>query len=72
MKEKLVPIEGTPINMLNLPKGCAFCPRCDEAMKICLTDVPEELTINDDHKASCWINVRDAVNEEGGEVSENE
>ena len=43
MKKKLVPISGTPINMLNMPKGCAFCARCDEAMKICLTEVPEEI-----------------------------
>ena len=34
MKKKLVPIAGTPINMLNLPAGCAFCTRCDAAMKI--------------------------------------
>ncbi|MBO4915146.1 MAG: ABC transporter ATP-binding protein, partial [Oscillospiraceae bacterium] len=63
MKKKLVPIAGTPINMLNLPKGCAFCPRCDAAMKICLTDIPEELVINDDHKASCWMNVKAAYEE---------
>ena len=60
MKKKLVPISGTPINMLNLPKGCAFCPRCDSAMKICLSEVPEELWINENHKAACWLNVRDA------------
>ena len=60
MKKKLVPISGTPINMLNLPKGCAFCPRCDSAMKICLGEVPEELWINENHKAACWLNVRDA------------
>lgn len=60
MKTKLVPIEGTPINMLNLPKGCAFCPRCDAAMKICLDEVPEELVINDEHKAACWMNVKEA------------
>lgn len=57
--QRLIPIAGTPINMLNMPKGCAFCPRCDEAMKICLEEIPAELTINDWHKASCWINVRD-------------
>ena len=61
MKTKLVPISGTPINMLNLPKGCAFCARCDSAMKICLTEPPEELWINDEHKAACWLNVRDAI-----------
>ena len=34
MKEKLVPIAGTPINMLNLPAGCSFCARCENAMEI--------------------------------------
>ena len=66
MKEKLVPIAGTPINVLNLPKGCAFCARCDEAMKICLEQQPEELTINENHKAACWMNVRRMLEEEGG------
>ncbi|SDB52630.1 oligopeptide transport system ATP-binding protein [Pseudobutyrivibrio sp. YE44] len=58
MNEKLVPIGGTPINLLNMPEGCAFCPRCDEAMKICLNQVPEELRISDSHLASCWMNVK--------------
>ena len=59
MGEKLVPIGGTPINLLNMPAGCAFCPRCDEAMKICLSEVPEELRISDSHLASCWMNVKE-------------
>ena len=59
MGEKLVPIGGTPINLLNMPAGCAFCPRCDEAMKICLTEVPNELRISDSHLASCWMNVKE-------------
>ena len=66
MKEKLIPIAGTPINVLNLPKGCAFCARCDEAMKICLEQQPEELTINENHKAACWMNVRRMLEAEGG------
>lgn len=61
MKERLVPISGTPINMLNMPKGCAFCARCDQAMKICLEQVPEERIINESHRASCWINTRDNI-----------
>lgn len=65
MKKKLIPISGTPINMLNMPKGCAFCARCDSAMKICLSEIPEELWINDDHKAACWLNVRDAFQGKG-------
>ena len=63
MKKKLVPIAGTPINMLNLPKGCAFCPRCDAAMKICLEQRPDELSINENHKAACWMNVKTAFEE---------
>ena len=67
MKKKLVPIAGTPINMLNLPAGCAFCTRCDAAMKICLTEHPDELTINENHKAACWVNIRERLMAEGGE-----
>lgn len=70
MKEKLVPIAGTPINMLNLPKGCSFCARCDNAMKICLTEQPEELVINENHKASCWMNVKEMLKNEGSESNE--
>ena len=68
MKKKLIPIGGTPINMLNLPKGCAFCPRCDSAMKICLEEVPQEMVINENHYASCWMNVKEQLEAgEGGD-----
>ena len=61
MNEKLVPIGGTPINLLNMPKGCAFCPRCDNALKICLSKVPDEYRVGDDHLASCWMNVKELM-----------
>lgn len=57
-KERLVPIGGTPINLLNMPEGCAFCPRCNKAMKICLEQKPEEMRISDTQLASCWLNVK--------------
>lgn len=70
MKERLVPISGTPINLLNMPKGCAFCPRCENAMKICLEAVPEELQMPDGHFASCWMNLKKVYEkEQGKEVS---
>ena len=50
-----MPIAGTPINLLNMPKGCAFCARCDEAMKICLTEVPPQIQMPDGHFACCWL-----------------
>lgn len=66
MGEKLVPIPGIPINLLNMPKGCAFCPRCENAMKICLDEVPPEMLMPDGHFAACWLNVKEAM--EKGEV----
>ena len=59
--EKLIPIPGTPINLLNMPKGCAFCPRCENAMKICIEQVPPELQMPDGHFASCWLNVKEEM-----------
>ncbi len=69
VKERLIPIGGTPINLLNMPKGCAFGPRCDAAMKICLEEKPEEMQLNENHCASCWMNVKKLM-EEGGTQSE--
>ena len=64
--QRLQPITGTPIDLLNMPAGCPFAPRCDGAMKICLRQRCERMQINDDHQAACWVNVRDAMKEEGG------
>ena len=64
MKKKLIPIAGSPINMLNMPKGCAFSARCDECMKICLDEIPQEIRINGDHLAACWMNIK-RMTEEG-------
>jgi oligopeptide transport system ATP-binding protein len=66
--EKLVPIAGSPVDLLNLPEGCAFASRCDHAMRICLSELPQELPINDDHLASCWLNVKLVYDEQKGEV----
>ncbi len=57
--EKLQPITGTPIDLLNMPEGCPFAPRCEAAMKICLRQCPVKMIINDDHHASCWMNVKE-------------
>ena len=64
--KKLKPITGTPIDLLNMPKGCAFAPRCENCMKICLTDKPERININENHQATCWMNYKEA--HEKGEI----
>ncbi len=56
---KLQPVSGTPIDLLNMPKGCPFAPRCDNAMKICLRERCESMEINSDHRAACWMNVKE-------------
>lgn len=68
---KLRPITGTPIDLLNMPKGCPFAPRCDAAMKICLRERCARMQINEWHQAACWMNVKDAYEKaqaEGGEA----
>ena len=64
--QRLQPITGTPIDLLNMPAGCPFAPRCDAAMKICLRQRCERMQINSDHQAACWVNVREAMKEEEG------
>ena len=66
--QKLEPIAGTPIDLLNMPNGCPFAPRCDAAMKICLRERCKRMQINDMHQAACWLNVKEAMErgEEGG------
>jgi len=69
-KERLIPIAGSPVDLTNMPKGCAFASRCDCAMKICLGELPEELWINDCHLASCWMNVKKVYDEAKEETAE--
>lgn len=54
--KKLQPITGTPIDLLNMPKGCPFAPRCEKAMKICLRERPQRRVINEDHMSTCFMN----------------
>lgn len=53
--ERLVPIEGTPVDMLNPPKGCPFASRCDSCMDICLKQMPPYTDLTDVHYSACWL-----------------
>ena len=65
---KLIPIEGTPVDLLNMPSGCSFVPRCKNAIKLCLKEYPEFVEIEKGHCASCWLNHIDELkkNVKGG------
>jgi len=69
-KEPLVPISGTPVDMLNMPAGCAFAPRCERAMKICLEQKPREYWINNEHISACWMNVKEGIERDCIETDE--
>lgn len=54
--EALTPIFGTPPDLLNPPKGCAFCARCESAMKICQDNDPILEKVEGNHESACWLN----------------
>lgn len=57
--DKLTSIPGTPPDLLNPPKGCAFASRCEKCMKICKSKQPPLFELGDDHKAMCWLHHKD-------------
>lgn len=59
-KHRLIPIEGTPPDMLKPPTGCPFYPRCEFAMKICSTIAVPDFTSSSTHKTKCWLCHEDA------------
>ena len=59
--ERLVPIEGTPVDMLNPPAGCPFAPRCDACMKICLREMPPVTHFGRVHYTQCWLNQKEEM-----------
>jgi oligopeptide transport system ATP-binding protein len=66
-KEKLIPIGGSPIDLLNIPRGCRFSPRCDKAMKVCLEHYPDEFQFSKNQLASCWYSIKELIDK--GELS---
>jgi len=56
----LQPISGTPIDLLNVPEGCPFAPRCENAMKVCLHRFCPWIQVGEGHGATCWVNVKEA------------
>ena len=52
---RLTAIAGTPPDLMNLPPGCAFAPRCDRVEPVCAQAVPSEIAIGHDHRARCVL-----------------
>ena len=65
--ERLIPIEGQPVDLLNPPAGCPFAPRCANCMKICLREMPPKTELSDTHYSQCWLLQKEEF--EKGEIS---
>ena len=53
-KDKLYSIKGEPPDLLELPKGCPFYPRCEYAVERCKYENPPLETIGDGYQVACW------------------
>ena len=53
--QELIPIPGSPPDMLDPPKGCPFTARCPYSMRVCADEVHEYTTFSQEHKAACWL-----------------
>ncbi len=54
-KERLIPIEGQPPNLIDLPPGCPFAPRCPFAWEICTQEDPPDYPVGTNHTARCYL-----------------
>jgi oligopeptide transport system ATP-binding protein len=54
-KQRLESIDGMPPDLMDLPPGCAFQPRCKLAVPRCLEEIPPLISVSDGHTAACWV-----------------
>lgn len=58
IKKKLVPIQGQPPDLSNVPEGCAFHPRCTYVVNRCREEIPKLVSVGGQHEKACWIDVK--------------
>jgi oligopeptide/dipeptide ABC transporter ATP-binding protein len=54
-RDHLTAIEGQPPDLASLPAGCAFAPRCPDAISRCRTEAPTEFALDGETRARCWL-----------------
>ena len=64
--EKLIPIEGVPPDLGQLPVGCSFYPRCNFHIDKCLEEFPPLQLVSENHYAACWVDVTKGNPNENG------
>jgi oligopeptide transport system ATP-binding protein len=58
-RDRLVPIEGLPPDLIHLPPGCPFAPRCSYAVDRSEEENPILQSVGDGHRVACWVDVRE-------------
>jgi oligopeptide/dipeptide ABC transporter ATP-binding protein len=53
-REALRTIPGLPPNLIHLPPGCPFMPRCTRALERCQNEMPPLKSVGTAHAAACW------------------
>ena len=66
-RERLRSIEGLPPDLIQLPPGCKFSPRCPFRIERCFTDDPTLQNVGPDQEAACWVTMKRAYAEMGAE-----
>jgi len=57
--QRLVPIAGAPPDLLDLPAGCPFLPRCRYAVGACARENPGLRVITRGHRVACWVDIHE-------------
>jgi len=55
--ERLATIPGLPPDLLGLPPGCPFTPRCAYVVERCQQENPRLVPLGPDHEVACWVDV---------------
>ena len=67
-KDRLIPIPGSPLDLMVPPKGCPFAPRCPHAMEVCVDNPAPLISLSDTHISACWLLNKNAPKVEGYEL----
>jgi peptide/nickel transport system ATP-binding protein len=57
--DRLVPIEGAPPSLINVPRGCAFHPRCPHRFEVCDKERPDLVNRGGSHPDACHLSFED-------------
>ena len=54
-QDRLSEIKGIVPNLMHMPRGCSFHPRCDRAVDICRKKAPPMVWFEENRRAACWL-----------------